>query len=240
MHCLCLLNLACVCKGGDKLTLSLSCVEEDKVEVDENSSKEGPARSPTPVTVTHFSWGEAGKLEQRVVSPSLSPSPRSPTPFMSLSLTQPESLTFTNPFKNPFDSEAKPTTNPFLNHSNPFLAPNQLNGDLINKPDENNKENNKEVINGDAPKILSSPKQTKEILISPLLKSPSVGRHHDKSNGMEQQKKISDGKLAPENTLTQLSPWLVPSEPLMSLSATAKSKQDPTVITRKTVITTQL
>lgn len=185
-----MLILACVYKGGDKLTLSLSCVEEDKVEVDDNPSKDGTtARSPTPVTVTHFSWGEAGKLEQRIVSPSLSPSPRSPTPFMSLSLTQPESLSFTNPFKNPFDSETKPVTNPFLNHSNPFFDVTQDNGDVKNKiSEENDKENNKEIlVNGDCHKVPSSPIEMKEIMMSPIIKSPNIGRQ----NGMELQRNIS-------------------------------------------------
>lgn len=51
---------------------------------------------------------------------------------------------------------------------------------------------------------------------------------------------IQDGKLGTGNTLNQLSPWLVPSEPLTTPSAMAKNKQESAVILRKTVITTQL
>uniref|UniRef100_A0A8D9DUC3 Moesin/ezrin/radixin homolog 1 n=1 Tax=Cacopsylla melanoneura TaxID=428564 RepID=A0A8D9DUC3_9HEMI len=98
--------------GGDKLTLALN-------------GKHSPTSplSPTPeenvkdesVTVTHFSWGETGRLEQRVVSPNLSPSPRSPVPFLSLSLNEPS----TNPFINPFTES---TTSPVTTPTNPFLT----------------------------------------------------------------------------------------------------------------------
>lgn len=99
----------CCVKGGDKLTLSLSGMEESPV-TEEVAGKD--ARSPTPVTVTHFSWGEAGKLEQRVISPSL-PSAPSPPPFMSLSVTP----ATTNPFLNTNPFLAYPNSNPFVDIS---------------------------------------------------------------------------------------------------------------------------
>lgn len=103
-------------QGGDKLTLSLSGTDVDNLEA-LDGTKEG--RSATPVTVTHFSWGEAGKLEQRVVSPSSPP----PTPFMSLSVTPHDSAVSTNPFVVQASPDPKTTTNPFLVYpnSNPFV-----------------------------------------------------------------------------------------------------------------------
>lgn len=105
------------------MTLSLSGSDTNKIQDSEESSlKEG--RSPTPVTVTHFSWGEAGKLEQRVISPSI-PSARSPTLFMPLSVASIDSSSSvsTNPFVSQLVSENKCTTNPFLTYpnSNPFV-----------------------------------------------------------------------------------------------------------------------
>lgn len=199
-------SVLCMCvfvKGGDKLTLALSGIEEKKEEVEEVDATSG--RSPTPVTVTHFSWGEAGKLEQRVVSPS---HPRSPTSFLSLSLSQsqePSSLSYNNPF-NPFVStENKTGTNPFLtsSSSNPFVEVNNHDGsDLMAKENKATDENHvnvgkeKEVenllSNGDV-KIPTTPVQ-KEHAMSPILTSPNTARLNtsDKVNGiLEPQRKIS-------------------------------------------------
>lgn len=203
-------SLLCVCvfvKGGDKLTLALSGIEEKKEDVEE---VEGPSgRSPTPVTVTHFSWGEAGKLEQRVISPS---HPRSPTSFLSLSLSQsqePSSLSYNNPF-NPFVSTEqthKPITNPFLtsssSSSNPFVEiNNHENSDIMMKEiktaDENQVNISKEkeveslLSNGDV-KTPTTPVQ-KEHIISSIITSPNTARLNtsEKINGvLEPQRKIS-------------------------------------------------
>lgn len=118
-------------KGGDKLTLSLNggiaAPEETKQSLDEQPisetsvSKDDRKRCATPVTVTHFSFGECGKLEQRVVSPE-----RSPTESMSSILSLPFNATSPtsprNPFSaNPFIGDSQTaTTNPFLSSSNPF------------------------------------------------------------------------------------------------------------------------
>lgn len=117
-------------KGGDKLTLSLNggttATEETKQPLDDQSvsetvSKDERKRCATPVTVTHFSFGECGKLEQRVISPE-----RSPTESMSSILSLPFNATSPtsprNPFSaNPFTGDSQTTTNPFLPPlSNPF------------------------------------------------------------------------------------------------------------------------
>ncbi|KAE8737762.1 hypothetical protein FOCC_FOCC016775, partial [Frankliniella occidentalis] len=153
--------------GGDKLTLALSgssttqgsngglptgkesssnSDEEDQEDCasDERTDK---ARSPTPVTVTHFSWGERGKLEQRILSTASSPPPplslvnnsthsqrnRSPSPlspsFFPPSTPDPiEKKTSptpysTNPF-NPFSSKThfSPTSPKEMKFSNPFSS----------------------------------------------------------------------------------------------------------------------
>lgn len=118
-------------KGGDKLTLALNggiaTPEETKQPLDEQPisetslSKDDRKRCATPVTVTHFSFDECGKLEQRVISPE-----RSPTESMSSILSLPFNATSPtsprNPFSaNPFTGESQTTTNPFLSPlSNPF------------------------------------------------------------------------------------------------------------------------
>lgn len=116
-------------KGGDKLTLSLNggiaAPEETKLPLDEQSlsetsplTKDDRRRCATPVTVTHFSFGECGKLEQRVISPE-----RSPTESMSSIVSLP-SLNATSPTspRNPFS--ANPFTgNPQTTTTNPFLSP---------------------------------------------------------------------------------------------------------------------
>lgn len=130
-------------KGGDKLTLSLNggiaTPEETKQPLDEipitetSVSKDDRKRCATPVTVTHFSFGECGKLEQRVVSPE-----RSPTESMSSILSLPFNATSPtsprNPFSaNPFIGDSQTaTTNPFLSpSSNPF-ADNGMKKDSTN------------------------------------------------------------------------------------------------------------
>lgn len=127
------------------MTLSLSGSDSNKnQDPDENAIKEG--RSPTPVTVTHFSWGEAGKLEQRVISPSIPPA-RSPTPFMSLSVASVDSSVSTNPFVSQLLSETKCTTNPFLTYpnSNPFVdmtLEEVKSSEVTNEADSKNETNN--------------------------------------------------------------------------------------------------
>lgn len=121
-------------KGGDKLTLSLNggttAPEETKQPLDEQPisetsvSKDDRKRCATPVTVTHFSFGECGKLEQRVISPERSPT-ESMSSILSLPFNDATSPTSPhNPFSaNPFtgDSQTVTTTNPFLSSlSNPF------------------------------------------------------------------------------------------------------------------------
>ncbi|XP_014275213.1 band 4.1-like protein 5 isoform X2 [Halyomorpha halys] len=72
--------------GGDKLTLSLSPIPikspSSPTSPVPTSPPVGPVSSNTPVTVTHFSWGDAGQIEQRTLT----------NPFLSS----------TNPFLNPF------------------------------------------------------------------------------------------------------------------------------------------
>lgn len=119
-------------KGGDKLTLSLNggiaAPEEIKQPLDEQTiseaslSKDDRKRCATPVTVTHFSFGECGKLEQRVISPE-----RSPTESMSSILSLPFNATSPTSPRNPFSAnpftagDSQTTTNPFLSPlSNPF------------------------------------------------------------------------------------------------------------------------
>lgn len=95
----------------------------DEQPVPESSQpKDERKRCATPVTVTHFSFGECGKLEQRVISPD-----RSPTESMSSILSLPFNATSPtsprNPFSaNPFTGDSQTaTTNPFLSPlSNPF------------------------------------------------------------------------------------------------------------------------
>ncbi|KAK3908010.1 Band 4.1-like protein 5 [Frankliniella fusca] len=151
--------------GGDKLTLALSGTSttqcsnggtptgkesipnSDEEDQDDGASDErtDKARSPTPVTVTHFSWGERGKLEQRILStassspPPLSlinnsqrnrsPSPLSPSFFppstpdpTEKKATSPTPYS-TNPF-NPFSSKThfSPTSPKDIKFSNPFSS----------------------------------------------------------------------------------------------------------------------
>lgn len=97
----------------------------DEQTISETSvSKDDRKRCATPVTVTHFSFGECGKLEQRVISPERSPT-ESMSSILSLPFNDATSPTSPhNPFSaNPFtgDSQTITTTNPFLSPlSNPF------------------------------------------------------------------------------------------------------------------------
>lgn len=103
----------------------------------------------TPVTVTHFSWNEAGKIEQRVITRSSSPGSSLP---MSITSEESSSLTSSNnPFTSLLSIGATPatttvsnngvsahketSTNPFLN-SNPFSQMNGANGkdEVAKKP----------------------------------------------------------------------------------------------------------
>lgn len=151
-------------KGGDKLTLALNggitASEEIKQTLDEQSisetsvSKEDRKRCATPVTVTHFSFGECGKLEQRVISPE-----RSPTESMSSILSLPFNATSPtsprNPFSaNPFTGDSQTTTtNPFLSPlSNPFTDNNtkkdSTNGVVVSVNESNTSTNG--ITNSDA------------------------------------------------------------------------------------------
>lgn len=196
--------------GGDKLTLALNggiaTPEETKQSLDEQPisetslSKDDRKRCATPVTVTHFSFGECGKLEQRVISPE-----RSPTESMSSILSLPFNATSPtstrNPFSaNPFTGDSQtPTTNPFLSPlSNPFtdnsIKKDSTNGVVVAVVEPNNGTNS--IENSD----------TKVV-----------------------QKLQEPTKMKP---LNQISPWLV--------SSGAENSTGPKIITRKSVITTQL
>lgn len=153
-------------KGGDKLTLALNggiaTPEETKQPLDEQpisetsvSSKDDRKRCATPVTVTHFSFGECGKLEQRVISPERSPTESMSSilslPFNAASPTSPR-----NPFSaNPFTGDSQSTTNPFLLPlSNPFTTDNNnikkdsTNGVVVAVVESNNGTN--DVENSDS------------------------------------------------------------------------------------------
>uniref|UniRef100_A0A2S2P6P1 Band 4.1-like protein 5 n=1 Tax=Schizaphis graminum TaxID=13262 RepID=A0A2S2P6P1_SCHGA len=194
--------------GGDKLTLSLNggiaVPEETKQPLDEqlisetSVSKDDRKRCATPVTVTHFSFGECGKLEQRVVSPE-----RSPTESMSSILSLPFNATSPtsprNPFSaNPFIGDSQTAiTNPFLSSSSNPFADNSIKKDSTN--DVEVAESNT-GINGVT-----------------------------NSNTKVAQKNQEPTKMKP---LNQISPWLI--------SSGAETSSGPKIITRKSVITTQL
>ncbi|XP_014251898.1 band 4.1-like protein 5 isoform X1 [Cimex lectularius] len=72
--------------GGDKLTLALS---PSIAPILINAAP----TSPTPVTVTHFSWGDTGQIEQRTLTSQTNPF---------LSSTPSVQTNSTNPFLNPF------------------------------------------------------------------------------------------------------------------------------------------
>ncbi|XP_073977533.1 erythrocyte membrane protein band 4.1-like yurt isoform X1 [Rhodnius prolixus] len=113
--------------GGDKLTLALSPV----VGVGPGGNPTSLNSGPTPVTVTHFSWGDTGQIEQRTLPSSM----QQPTtnPFLG-----PQSPT--SPHKSPVSS-----TNPFLN---PFVSASASSGDeekteaKQHEPIENHQESN--------------------------------------------------------------------------------------------------
>ncbi|XP_026815833.1 band 4.1-like protein 5 [Rhopalosiphum maidis] len=195
--------------GGDKLTLSLNggiaAPEETKQPLDEQPisetsvSKDDRKRCATPVTVTHFSFGECGKLEQRVVSPE-----RSPTESMSSILSLPFNATSPtsprNPFSaNPFIGDSQPAiTNPFLSSSSNPFADNGIKKDSTNDVEVAVDSNT--GINGVT-----------------------------NSNTKVAQKNQEPTKMKP---LNQISPWLI--------SSGAETSSGPKIITRKSVITTQL
>jgi len=149
-------------KGGDKLTLSLNggivVPEETKQPFDEQPisetslSKDDRKRCATPVTVTHFSFGECGKLEQRVISPERSPT-ESLSSILSLPFNASSPTSPRNPFSaNPFTGDSQTTTNPFLSLSNPFTDNNikkdSTNGVLVAVVETNNGPNG--ISNSDA------------------------------------------------------------------------------------------
>lgn len=124
----CMHVCVCVCvQGGDKLTLALSPV----VGVGPGGNPTSLNSGPTPVTVTHFSWGDTGQIEQRTLPSSM----QQPTtnPFLG-----PQSPT--SPHKSPVSS-----TNPFLN---PFVSASASSGDeekteaKQHEPIENHQESN--------------------------------------------------------------------------------------------------
>ncbi|XP_050440613.1 band 4.1-like protein 5 isoform X2 [Adelges cooleyi] len=199
--------------GGDKLTLSLNggiaAPEEIKLSTEEHSvtesaaavSKDDRKRCATPVTVTHFSFGECGKLEQRVIlSPDRSPT-ESTSSFLSLPFDTTSPTSPRNPFTaNPFTGDAQtPTTNPFLSSSNPFS-------------DNNIK---KDSVNGVVVAVLDANSGTTNGVTNNETKIPP--------------KTQESSKVKP---LSQISPWLV--------SSAAETTSGPKIITRKSVITTQL
>lgn len=196
--------------GGDKLTLSLNggiaAPEETKQLLDEQSisetsvSKDDRKRCATPVTVTHFSFGECGKLEQRVVSPD-----RSPTESMSSILSLPFNATSPTSPRNPFSANPfiggdshTAITNPFLSSSSNPFADNGIKKDTTNDVEVAVESNT--GINGVT-----------------------------NSNTKVAQKNQEPTKMKP---LNQISPWLI--------SSGAETSSGPKIITRKSVITTQL
>ncbi|XKL66773.1 hypothetical protein PGB90_010193 [Kerria lacca] len=213
--------------GGDKLTLSLNgkpLSKENQETIDNVSIT--PVDSPpssiidlevkrctTPVTVTHFSWNEAGKIEQRIITRSTSP-----TQPLSLPLTDDSSIISNNPFTSLLSvtsSEMSPvdnastnsSTNPFLNPSNPFS---NING----------KENveNVEIIEK-KPFITEAKVKTNAVI------SPKVSDKVDKSTSKNKDENIS--------TLSQISPWIVSSD--ITPSSAENSRRSVPVITRKTL-----
>ncbi|CAI6362497.1 unnamed protein product [Macrosiphum euphorbiae] len=193
--------------GGDKLTLSLNggiaAPEENKQPLDEQPisetsvSKDDRKRCATPVTVTHFSFGECGKLEQRVVSPE-----RSPTESMSSILSLPFNATSPtsprNPFSaNPFIGDSQTaTTNPFLSpSSNPFA-------DGIKKD------------------------STNDVVVAVESNTGINGVTNSNTKVAQKNQELTKAK-----PLNQISPWLISG---------AETSSVPKIITRKSVITTQL
>ncbi|XP_050548903.1 band 4.1-like protein 5 [Daktulosphaira vitifoliae] len=196
--------------GGDKLTLSLNGgiaqLEELKLSIEEPNLTETTVFNDdrktctTPVTVTHFSFGEYGKLEQRIISPEKSPTDNS-TNFSSLPFNAASPTSPRNPFSaNPFTGESSSsTTNPFLTSpSNPF---------------SDNVKKNTGISNGIVVTVLDSSSGT--------------------SGKTNIETKTTQSKQVPSKVkpLSQISPWLVTS---------TESTPGPKVITRKSVITTQL
>ncbi|XP_003246718.1 band 4.1-like protein 5 isoform X1 [Acyrthosiphon pisum] len=194
--------------GGDKLTLSLNggiaAPEETKQPLDEQPisetsvSKDDRKRCATPVTVTHFSFGECGKLEQRVVSPERSPTESMSSilslPFNAASPTSPR-----NPFSaNPFIGDSQTaTTNPFLSpSSNPFA-------DGIKKD------------------------STNDVVVAVESNAGINGIKNSNTKVAQKNQELTKAK-----PLNQISPWLI--------SSGAETSSIPKIITRKSVITTQL
>lgn len=206
-----------VAVGGDKLTLSVS----------------GTAPSPSiddTVTVTHFSLDSWGKIEQK---------------------TTPYSPKMLNQSQNPF------TNNPFINNTSIEVA-----DGVVVTAEENNVDNKKEPIEevkaNTNPFIDSNPflgllnpfndvgfSQTQNKPSSPVEQTAEIiVENNDAELGNARVVKTEEIQTTTttlthkdENSAQDISPWLV-ADP--SQSPTSQSPTKHTVITRKTVITTQL
>lgn len=257
-----LLDLSSSINNGDNPEEAVTTVNSDRTI--ENEAK----RSATPITVTHFSWGECGKLEQRVISPNRSPpvSPLQPLSLPSLPITATLSadeiaapptplisLSSKNPFSNPFVDNTttdvvieSASTNPFITtSSNPFKEIATVKKDaktidnaisssssastqstVVNKDKENISPSSITTAATSSTTIATATKKTD--VVTPI----SSRKQHERT--AIKYKKDEKG-----NTLSSISPWMVTSDTLPSSSYTSKTKDIP-IITRKSVITTQL
>ncbi|PSN44256.1 hypothetical protein C0J52_04841 [Blattella germanica] len=135
------LSATFVSVGGDKLTLSLSGMvnaseSEEVSQIEADDSTTSQKRCTTPVTVTHFSWSDRGKLE-RVILPSSSSetknvnadeaqSKKSVPPPLSLVTTSTSSHTvpcLSPKVTTPAPQSPSSPQSPQLNSNNPFINP---------------------------------------------------------------------------------------------------------------------
>ncbi|XP_014211058.1 band 4.1-like protein 5 [Copidosoma floridanum] len=226
--------------GGDKLTLSVS----------------GISSSPTPVddavTVTHFSFDSWGKIQQKTTpfTPKVVNRSQNPfNPFTNLdeslitsngeesiaaaaAAVQPitEELMSLEPVKTP--EEKKVNTNPFID-SNPFFG-------LLNP-----------FASDLSPTPTPTPTPTTPTLKTPVFEEPPKEDKTDSAvmpivNGTrvvktEEIQTTTTTLTHKENTpaASDISPWLV-ADPAQTTTTTQNTPTKHTVITRKTVITTQL
>uniref|UniRef100_A0A0A9YR15 Moesin/ezrin/radixin homolog 1 n=1 Tax=Lygus hesperus TaxID=30085 RepID=A0A0A9YR15_LYGHE len=161
--------------GGDKLTLALSPALSPAAPLS--------PQSPTPVTVTHFSWGDMGQIEQKTLSsshtnPFLSSTPTSPVSPRIKSPTSPVSARIKSPTPQ---SPVTASTNPFLN---PFVV-------------EEDKTDNKQP----------EPAEPKQDPIEPKIAAKDEKPEKQETPNKDHVNNVSI------TSLSQLSPWLVGCEP---------------------------
>lgn len=188
-------------------------------------SVSGTAPSPSiddTVTVTHFSLDSWGKIEQKTTpySPKVVNQSQNPftNPFINnTSIEVADGVEENNEEKKEQVEEVKANTNPFID-SNPFLGLlnpfNDVSFSPAQKPESSPIELKVEVENHDAETGNARVVKTEEIQTT-----TTTLTHKDDSSAQD------------------ISPWLV-ADP--SQSPTSQSPTKHTVITRKTVITTQL